>query len=95
MEKGISDGTNGYSSVTREQMATMLYRYAGSPETRESMSGFKDADKVSSYARDAMNWAVEVGIITGTDNNELNPTGTAARAQVATMLQRYVDYIVK
>jgi hypothetical protein len=95
MEHGISDGTNGGDNITREQMATMLYRYAGEPETTNQMGGFSDAGRVNSYAADAMNWAVEVGLINGMGNGVLNPGGNATRAQVATILQRFVDYMVK
>ena len=59
VEAGISDGSNMSGTVTRQQMAAMLYRYAGSPAVTDSLSGFPDAADVSDYAVDAMTWAVE------------------------------------
>lgn len=90
-EKGISDGTNLNSSVSREQLTTMLYRYAGSPKTENTADSFSDADKISSWATDAMNWATATGIISGKSNNMLDPQGTATRAEVATMVMRFLS----
>ena len=77
--------------ITREQLAAILYRFAqykGLDVTaRADLSRFPDADKVSSYARDAMSWAVAVGLVNGSDG-KLVPGGDAARAQVATIFQR-------
>jgi|GEM_PF-1401159 len=92
VEKGISDGTAPEASITREQLAAMLYRYAGSPEAGEiSLDGFSDAAKVSDWAKNAINWAVENGILTGKGGNVLDPTGNASRAEVAAMLQRFIE----
>ena len=90
VETGISDGSNMSGTVTRQQMAAMLYRYAGSPAVTDSLSGFPDAADVSDYAVDAMTWAVENGLITGMTDGTLNPYGWATRAQVATILQRFM-----
>lgn len=90
MEEGISDGTNMDGSITREQLAAMLYRYAGSPAVDGGLKGFADTAKVSDWAKDAMMWAVENGIIEGM-NGSLNPQGKATRAQVATMLMRFCE----
>ena len=90
VESGISDGSNMSGTVTRQQMAAMLYRYAGSPVVTGSLSGFPDAAGVSDYATNAMIWAVENGLITGMTDGTLNPYGLATRAQVATILQRFV-----
>jgi hypothetical protein len=95
VENGISDGTNGGSSITREMLATMLYRYVGTPVTDAAASAFPDADQVSSYAAEAMNWAVSAGIIGGTGDGTLNPSGSASRAEVATMLQRFTTTLLK
>ena len=89
MENGISDGTNMEGSLTREQLATMLYRYAGSPAVSGTITGFVDAASVSDWALDAMSWAVENGIITGS-NGKLNPQNNATRAEVAAMLMRFI-----
>ncbi len=91
VEKGISDGTNPDKEITREQLAAMLYRYAGSPQTNGDISKFSDAESVSEYAQDAMKWAVEKGIVTGKDNNTLAPAANATRAEMAAMLQRYCE----
>jgi hypothetical protein len=88
--EGISDGTNADENVTREQLVSMLYRLAGSPESTGSLEGFKDADKVSSYAKTAVKWAVEKGIISGNDKNELNPQSGATRAEAAAFVERYM-----
>lgn len=99
-KNGIVDG---YSStvfgvndpVTREQFATILYRYAkymGYSTTGSSLTGYYDANSVSSWARDAMGWAVRNGIITGSGNSRLNPTGTASRAEVAQMFMSFYEF---
>lgn len=92
--EGIVSGVGGGkfapdASITREQLAAMLYRAAGSPEVQETTLTFNDASKVSSYAKSAICWAVEEGIVTGKGGNRLDPTGTATRAEVAQMLARF------
>ena len=77
--------------LTREQLATMLYRYAGSPAADGTITHFSDGDKVSSYAADAMQWAVSHGLIGGMGDNTLNPQGNATRAQVAAILMRFIE----
>ena len=95
VETGVSDGTNPEASITREQLAVMLYRYMGSPEAEaDGINAFTDSGKVSDWAVEAMNWAVEAGILRGNENNELNPGGTASRAEVSTMLQRFICDVV-
>jgi hypothetical protein len=89
VENEISDGSDPNGSITREQLATMLYRYAGSPKVDGTITGFTDSHEISSYASDAMIWAISQGIITGNTRGELNPTATATRAQVATMMMRF------
>ena len=91
MANGVSDGENANGYVTREQLATMLWRYAGEPESDYSLSAFTDAGSVSDYAATAMAWAVEHGIITGMTDTTLEPQGTATRAQCAAMLMRFVE----
>ena len=100
-ENGIVAGTSDTTfspnaKVTREQMAAILYRYAklnGVDVSKTAdLKDFPDADKVASYAKDAMAWAVESGIISGTlkgGKTYLDPTGSATRAQVASILMRY------
>ena len=93
MANGVSDGSNMDARLSREQLATMLYRYAGEPTVSGSLSGFTDASSVSSYAQTAMAWAVENGLITGITDTTLVPQGQATRAQVAAILQRYVQFV--
>lgn len=85
---GVSDGTDPNGTVTREQLAAMLYRYFGSPAVSGSLS-FADTSSVSEYAHDAMQWCVNNGIINGMDGL-LNPQGQATRAQVSAMFARYI-----
>lgn len=94
---GVSDGTMPNGTITREQLAAMLYRYAVSkgmvkaPVTA-NLSIFADASSVSTYANEAMQWAVSTGLINGMDG-KLNPQGSATRAQVATMLMRFAELL--
>lgn len=78
-------------SITREQLAVMLWRYAGSPTINQNLKlNFSDADQSSSYAMSALNWAVENGIMKGKGNGILDPQGTANRAEAAQMLMNYL-----
>ncbi len=92
VSQGISDGTSPNAPITREQLATMLYRYAAAAGQDTSASGslsaFSDGSSVSGYAREAMAWAVGSGLISG-DGGALNPAGSATRAQVAAILMRF------
>ena len=91
IENGISDGTMANDSMTREQLAAMLYRYVGSPAVEGTVGDYSDADSISSWAKDAMTWAVQEGLIAGMDEDTLNPQGTATRTQVAAILQRFIE----
>ena len=94
MANGVSDGENANGYVTREQFATMLWRYAGEPETDGSGVGvFDDGETVSIWAFDAMSWALNNGVITGVSDDALLPANTATRAQCAAMLMRFVEAI--
>ncbi len=88
--KGVSDGTNPNASITREQLVTMLYRYAGSPKADGKLDSFSDSASVSTYAADAMQWAVANGIVNGS-NGKLNPQNNATRAEVAAILMRFCE----
>ena len=88
-ENGISDGSNPDGSITREQLATMLWRYVGSPSGDGSLSSFGDGGSANTYAVEALRWAVGEGLISGTTETTLSPKATATRAQVATILMRY------
>ena len=93
MDNGISDGTNPNGAITREQLAVMLWRYAGSPETTKSLNSYVDASSVSDWAVEALAWAVDNGIISGMGNDSLAPQGNATRAQVATIMMQFVKNI--
>ena len=86
---GISDGTNPEASVTREQLATLLYRFSGTPEVRGNLL-FSDAHEISDYAENALIWATQNGIMNGVGNNCIAPSSDAQRAQVAAMMARYL-----
>lgn len=89
---GYADGSfHQEKMINREQLAVMLYRYAGSPAHHGTALNFSDTNRLSGYAQDAMSWAVENGIIGGTAQGTLNPQGTATRAQVAAMLTRFLN----
>ena len=104
-ENGVVNGVDAThfapeNEVTREQIAAILYRYAekkGADTTkRAALSTFPDANKVSSYAKDAMAWAVEANLITGikaANETTLSPQTPAPRAQVAAILSRYCESI--
>lgn len=83
-------------AITREQLASILYRYArwlGFSGTGTDISGYTDAGKVSGYAYDAMCWAVKTGVVTGTSAKVLDPQGTATRAAAAQMFMNFYNYI--
>ena len=83
-------------AITREQLASILYRYAkwlGFSGAGSDISGYTDAGKVSSYAYDAMSWAVKTGVVTGTSARVLDPQGTASRAAAAQMFMNFYNYI--
>ena len=101
-----NDITGGVSSthfgagnaVTREQLATFLYRYAQDQgydtSARADLSGYSDAGLVSSYATEALSWANATGLIIGTTGTTLSPKGSATRAQVATILSRFCQDVI-
>ena len=88
--KGISDGACLDDAVTREQLVTMLYRYAGSPEAAAPAAEFPDAGELSPWAADAAAWAVNGGLLTGRDGGRLEPRGSATRGEVAEILMRFI-----
>ena len=93
---GYSDSTFGPNdAITREQMAAILMNYAeykGQDVTASAdLSGYADADTVSGWATDAVQWAVETGLLKGVANDTLEPQGMATRAQVAAILQRFLS----
>ena len=89
--KGYPDGTfRPDSPITREELATMLYRYAGSPSVSDTPLSFEDAERISGYAEDAVRWAVDQGILMGKPGNVLDPRSGATRAETAAIFARYL-----
>lgn len=89
---GYGDGNFGAEDhISREQLAVMLWNYAGKPESNHALTHFNDTDQISGYAQAALAWANENGIISGMGDGVLNPKGEATRAQVATMLQKLCE----
>ena len=97
---GYDEATFGpNNAITREQMAAILYRYAqykGYRTTADAdLSGYVDADSVSSYALASLQWANAAGLVTGTSSNTLTPDGSATRAQVATIFMRFMEDVAE
>ena len=96
---GMPDGTfQPNQNITREQMVTFLARYAQLQDVDTASSAeldFTDAGSVSDYAQEAMAWAVETGLVQGMGNGKLDPKGPATRAQMATVLMRFCESILK
>ena len=98
-EKGIANGISETefapgNNLTREQLATVLYRYAQDQgydvSASADLSGYPDAGQIQSWAQDAMTWAVAEGLLQGFEDDSLQPGGTATRAQIATILMRFL-----
>jgi hypothetical protein len=88
---GYGDGSFGAGdSVTREQLAFLLWKYAGSPAAQTDLN-YQDSAQVSAYAQPALQWASEQGIVSGTGNGVLAPQGLATRAQVAQMMKKFME----
>jgi hypothetical protein len=90
--EGIGGGKFGPNdNITRESLAVMLWRAAGKPTPTQQTLNAPDADKVDSWALQAMLWANENGILTGDENQRLNPTGQASRVEAAKMIMTYLE----
>ena len=99
MEYEISDGMNMTGAITREQLVTMLFRYAvknglEAVTLSENLTQFTDASDISAWAVSAMQWAVGQGLIQGS-NGQLRPQANASRAEVATILMRFCELLNK
>jgi len=91
--KGITNGTEPLTDVTREQLVTMLWRFKGSPYVNaDNLGQFKDAASVSDWAVEPVRWAVGNSLMKGTFGN-LNPQGNATRAEVAAILTRFCQNV--
>ena len=91
----LTDGTNPEGTISREQMVTMLYRFAvlqgKSVSKTTNLDGYTDATQVSDWAKDATAWAVANGLMTGRTLTTLVPQGTATRAETSALLQRFIE----
>lgn len=88
---GISDGHTPEAGLTREQLVTMLHRYAGQPVANSSSGKhFADSDQVSAWARNAMNWAMDTGLLNGKPGKLLAPASVVTRAEAAVILTQYI-----
>ena len=103
-QKGIVNGISDTEfspagDLTREQLATILYRYAESMgydvSAAADLSGFPDARDIQSYATEALSWAVAEGLLQGFEDDSLQPQSTATRAQIATILMRFCEGVVE
>ncbi|MBQ4516752.1 MAG: S-layer homology domain-containing protein, partial [Clostridia bacterium] len=95
---GVSDGTFAPdSSITREQLAVILYRYAMykgydiAAKDKSDISAFSDSEKISSYAADAISYVTAIGVMNGRGENTIAPSELVTRAEVATMLMRFAE----
>lgn len=97
MENGISDGTNGDNPITREQLATMLWRFVGSPDHDHTIDHFHDHHETSDWARAAKEWAVGNGVINGKGSADgtlsLDPLANASRGEVAQMIMNFIQNV--
>lgn len=98
VESKISDGSNPGGALTRQQMVTILYRWAQQMgydvSGRADLSAFPDNASVAAYATEPMTWAIADGIISGTTEGLLDPAGTATRAQFAVILYRFFETVM-
>ena len=103
-EEGIVNGVSATqfapgNNITREQLATILFRYAQAKgydvSARADLSGFPDAGDILPYAQEAMAWAVAEGLLQGFEDDTLRPQGNATRAQIATILMRFCEGVVE
>ena len=103
-ENGIVNGVSETEfapgkNITREQLATILFRYAEAKgydvSARADLSAYPDADQIQSYAAESVAWAVAEGLIQGFEDNTLRPAGNASRAQIATILMRFCEGVAK
>lgn len=90
IENGVSDGLNGSGPISREQIVTMIWRFAGEPKAETGLEDYADADKISAWAKEAMAWAVESGLIQGMGNGILSPHTGATRAQIAQIFMNFM-----
>ncbi|RAV06471.1 family 43 glycosylhydrolase [Paenibacillus sp. YN15] len=89
---GISDGSAPEAAITREQLITILHRYAGQPAAVSNNKSFADSGEISAWASKAMDWAVKTGILNGKPGNLLEPASVVSRAEVSAILARFIAW---
>ena len=94
VEEGVSDGSNPYGGVTRVQVVAMMWRFLGAHENEADLSRFSDVDEIPGWsgAREAIEWAVDAGVMQGSDG-QLNPNGIATRAEIAQLMMKFCESI--
>ena len=94
VEEGVSDGSNPYGGVTRVQVVAMMWRFLGAHEYEADLSRFSDVDEIPGWsgAREAIEWAVDAGVMQGSDG-QLNPNGIATRAEIAQLMMKFCESI--
>ena len=95
MGRSLTDGTRPQENVKRQELVTLLWRWAGKPLAQNPPAGFTDLDSVAPYAWEALSWAAETGILAGRPDGSLDPLGPATRAETAVVLERFITYFVK
>ena len=91
MSNGVSDGTNPKNNITRQEIATMLYSMNGKPAVEGNLDVFTDKDSASSWAIDALVWAVENELMVGRGEGILAPRADLTRAEACTLILKYLD----
>ena len=102
---GIVDGVSDTefapnAKITREQMVTICYRYAKHEAVNVNkgddaiVATFADVEEISSWAYDAMEWACGINFVEGKENNNVDPTGNAIRAEMATLIMRFIEDVM-
>jgi hypothetical protein len=91
VSNGITDGQNLNDAVSREQIVTMLWRYAEQPQGAASFDGVPDAGSIKAWAVDAFRWAMGTGVISGYEDKTVRPQNSASRAELATILMRFIS----
>lgn len=94
VEEGVSDGSNPYGGVTRVQVVAMMWRFLGAHEYEADLSRFSDVDEIPGWsgARESIEWAVDAGVMQGSDG-QLNPNGIATRAEIAQLMMKFCESI--
>ena len=91
MENNLTDGSDATGTIERQELATLLWKQAGSPNSTRGFDGFVDADQIDAENVVAMQWALENGIMAGKTGGKMDPTGSTTRAEIAQMFKNFVS----